>query len=285
VLSHEIPSIPRHSPFLQHHNPQQQAIVNPRMRRLSADAQMLRTEFAGHPQISVTPLRPEPSDIYQVTYDLRGVSLTPAGETIYTDLHTVVIQLSASYPRDKPIVTAESPVFHPNFGVNAGDEVCIGDYWSPAQGLADIVVTVGEMIQFQRYNVRSPLNPVAARWAAANESAFPVGNINLFLAEPEIVLGSAGPDRSQAILQIGSTENDADEEAAGSADSNAEGSGYDGANDASDDAANYDPLISLGVEVANTASNGRIAVPVPEVSVAESNPDVGLTFEGGEAAS
>ena len=164
--------------------------MNPRLRRLAADSEILRTEFAGHPNIAVIPLRPEPSDAYRVTYTLRGVVLSADGETAYADQHTVTVQLPAGYPRDKPLVTADTAVFHPNFGANPGEEVCIGDYWSPARGLADIIVAVGEMIQFQRYNVRSPLNSVAARWVAANESAFPVGTVNLYQAEPEIVLAA-----------------------------------------------------------------------------------------------
>jgi ubiquitin-protein ligase len=164
--------------------------MNPRLRRLAADSEILRTEFAGHPNITVIPLRPEPSDAYRVAYKLRGVVLSADGETAYADQHTVTVQLPAGYPRDKPLVTADTAVFHPNFGANPGEEVCIGDYWSPARGLADIIVAVGEMIQFQRYNVRSPLNSVAARWVAANESAFPVGTVNLYQAEPEIVLAA-----------------------------------------------------------------------------------------------
>jgi len=162
--------------------------MNPRLRRLAADSEMLRTEFAGHPNITVVPLRPEPSDAYQVTYALRGIVIGADGETAYADHHTVTVQLPAGYPREKPMMVAETGVFHPNFGANPGEEICIGDYWSPARGLADIIVAVGEMIQFQRYNVRSPLNPVAARWVAANEEAFPVGTVDLYQAEPEIVL-------------------------------------------------------------------------------------------------
>lgn len=187
--------------------------MNPRLRRLAADSEMLRTEFAGHPNITVIPLRPEPSDAYRVTYMLRGVVLGADGETAYADQHTVTVQLPSGYPREKPIVAADTAVFHPNFGANPGEEVCIGDYWSPARGLADIIVTIGEMIQFQKYNVRSPLNPVAARWVAANEAAFPVGMVDLYQAEPDIVLTAAvastvnpaiqTPDRQQQAVSAG----------------------------------------------------------------------------------
>lgn len=163
------------------------------MRRLAADAQQIRTEFAGHPQIQVTPLGFEPAESYRVEYRLTGVALDAQGQPQYVHVHSVVIQLPATYPRSKPLFRMETPIFHPNFGSRIGDEICIGDYWSPAQSLTDIVVTVGEMIQYQRYNVRSPLNAVAARWVAENESVFPVGTVPLFQAEPEISIGT-GPE-------------------------------------------------------------------------------------------
>ena len=139
--------------------------MNPRMRRLTADSIAMRTEFAGHPNISVTPIGYDPPESYRIIYRLRGVSLDQKG-----------------------LAVMESPIFHPNFGPRIGEEICIGDYWSPAQSLVDIVITIGELIQYQRYNTRSPLNAVAARWVASNESVFPVGNVSLFQREPEIKL-------------------------------------------------------------------------------------------------
>lgn len=166
--------------------------MHPRARRLLADAEMMRTEFAGHPYITVEPLGWDPPEQYRVTYRLLGVRTDPTtGQPVTADTHTIVISLPAAYPREKPYSTAQTPVFHPNFGPNAGDEICIGDYWTPSQTLADIVVKVGEMLQFREYNVRSPLNAVAARWVAENESIFPIGDIGLYQAEPEISLGDA----------------------------------------------------------------------------------------------
>jgi ubiquitin-protein ligase len=66
-------------------------------------------------------------------------------------------------------------VFHPNFG----EYVCIADFWSPAQSLADIVMDVGLMLQWQKYNVQSPLNAVAADWAVKHRDELPVGTIDL----------------------------------------------------------------------------------------------------------
>jgi hypothetical protein len=157
------------------------------MRRLTADAESLRTEFAGHPEIQVLPLGYEPADAYRLIFP--GIALDATGQPAIINHHQAVIQLVAGYPREKPIAVMETAIFHPNFGPNIGDEICIGDYWSPAQSLSDIVVTIGELIQYQRYNTRSPLNAVAARWVAQNEAIFPVGHVSLFQAEPSIQLG------------------------------------------------------------------------------------------------
>lgn len=164
--------------------------MNPRLRRLMADAEMMRTEFAGHPYIAVEPIGYDPPEQYRVTYRLNSVLLDAhTGQPVVSEQHQAFITLTAAYPREKPYAVMQTPVFHPNFGPNAGDEICIGDFWTPAQTLADIVVKIGAMLQFQMYNVRSPLNAVAARWVAQNEAVFPIGDIELFQAEPEISLG------------------------------------------------------------------------------------------------
>jgi ubiquitin-protein ligase len=176
--------------------------MNPRMRRLAADADAIRTEFAGHPEISVTALGPEPAEIYQVQYRLRGATLDASGHPVIANEHRVVIQLPASYPREKPIAMTESLVFHPNFGSRTGDEICIGDFWTPTRTLTDIIVAIGEMLQYQRYNTKSPLNAVAARWTAENEAIFPLGQVQLYQSEPTIVIGGAGGANMSGALQV-----------------------------------------------------------------------------------
>jgi ubiquitin-protein ligase len=170
--------------------------VNPRLRRLVADAQQLRTEFAGHPNITVEGVGWDPPEQYRVTFRVPGVTLGTGGQPLVVEQHRALIVLPAAYPREKPYCTAETQVFHPNFGANAGEEICIGDYWTPSQSLADIVVKIGEMLQYREYNIRSPLNAVAGRWAAENEAIFPIGDIGLYQAEPVVALGdetTAGP--------------------------------------------------------------------------------------------
>lgn len=165
--------------------------MNPRVRRLMSDAHLMRTEFAGHEHIFVDGAGGDPPEQYRITYRVPGVTLGTGERPLVVEHHRVVVQLPAGYPRQKPYCTVETQVFHPNFGANVGDEICIGDYWTPAQSLADIVVKIGEMLQYREYNVKSPLNAVAGRWAAENEGIFPVGEIGLYPPEAEISLGAS----------------------------------------------------------------------------------------------
>jgi len=64
-----------------------------------------------------------------------------------------------------------TPVFHPNFD---DAMVCIGDFWAASEGLDDLVIRIGRMIAYQEYNTKSPLNGLAAKWAAQNPHLLPV---------------------------------------------------------------------------------------------------------------
>jgi ubiquitin-protein ligase len=189
--------------------------MHPRARRLTADAEQMRTEFAGHPEIEVEALGWEPPERYRVTFHLTGVKPDEhSGQPVVAEHHQALIKLPAAYPREKPYCTMDTPVFHPNFGANVGDEICIGDYWTPARTLVDIVVKIGEMLQFQTYNVRSPLNAIAARWVAENEDVFPIGNVALYQAEPEISL-TADSDRLEVDRDVEAVAEDGQDEAPG----------------------------------------------------------------------
>jgi hypothetical protein len=64
-----------------------------------------------------------------------------------------------------------TPVFHPNFDDSS---VCIGDFWAASESLDDLIVRIGRMISYQEYNTKSPLNGLAAKWAAQNAHLLPV---------------------------------------------------------------------------------------------------------------
>lgn len=161
--------------------------MNPRQRRLEADHTAMMSRLAGSPFVDVMPLPPFPPERYRIVYRVPGLRLDAANRPVIVNQHIVDVVLPAAYPREKPYATTVEPVFHPNFGAY----VCLADFWSPAQGLVDIVVQMADMLQYKRYNVRSPLNAVAAEWAVRNGDSLPLADINIVPGDVAIELGSA----------------------------------------------------------------------------------------------
>jgi ubiquitin-protein ligase len=160
--------------------------LNPRMRRLEADYQRLIVAFSGHPHLRLEPVGPVPPERYRIVYNVPGIRVGPENKLVKADQHVVHLQLPAGYPREQPYCTTEEQIFHPNFG----NHICIADYWSPSQSLVDVVVQIGEMLQYRLYNTRSPLNAVAARWASEHLNVLPIGRLELLPRVPEIKLGA-----------------------------------------------------------------------------------------------
>lgn len=157
----------------------------PRIRRLAADYESVRAEFSGHPHVRVTPLGPQqPPEAYRVVYRLRGLRLD-GNQPVPADEHHVEIRLPLGYPREKPLCTPLTPLFHPN----VRDYYCIQDHWAAGQSLADTIAKIGGMIQYRDYNPLSPLDALAARWASQNRHLFPLGNVELGTPEVEITIG------------------------------------------------------------------------------------------------
>lgn len=159
--------------------------MNPRYRRLKADYEKVRTEFAGNPYIKVKVLEGNPPEKYKVSYRLKGLKLDyDLMRPIETDWHEVEIYLHNEYPREKPRCTMLTEIFHPNIGT----WVCLSDYWAAGSTLMDIILEIGQLIQYQLYNPKSPLNAEAAKWVEENSNLFPIGNVELTQPEPEIFL-------------------------------------------------------------------------------------------------
>lgn len=154
--------------------------MTPRMRRLASDYEQVKKDFTGHKNIMVTPVGDEPPEKYHVTYFVNGIHLLPDGKIETLGKHEVDITLHSDYPRYKPICTIQTPIWHPNF---RDGQICIGDIWGAGESLSDIIVNIGDMIQYKSWNSFSPLSAEAAQWAIENKSLFPVGNIDLYVAD------------------------------------------------------------------------------------------------------
>lgn len=161
--------------------------MNPRLMRLNSDYEKMRTEFIGHRYVKVDPIGVTmPPEKYIVTYRIPGLRWDPSsGRPVKSFEHIAELYLHSDYPREKPKCVLRTPIWHPNFG----QYICIGDHWAAGETLVDIIVKIGDMIQYKDYNPKSPLNAEAARWAVHNKNSLPVGNVDLLQAEPEIDIG------------------------------------------------------------------------------------------------
>lgn len=144
---------------------------SPRIRRLTLDFEILKGRFANWPIVSIHPSGAMPPEHYRIVYHVKGLWIAQDGDILERDEHIVDINLSLGYPRRAPQCRILTPIFHPNFDQST---VCIGDFWAASEGLDDLIIRIGRMISFQEYNVKSPLNGLAARWATDNPQLLPV---------------------------------------------------------------------------------------------------------------
>jgi ubiquitin-protein ligase len=144
---------------------------SPRIRRLLLDEQMLEARLRDWPLIQIMGKAGIPPELYRFTYNIRGLYVAPSGDILERDQHVLEVNLSLSYPRRAPQCRMLTPVFHPNFDEST---VCTGDFWAASERLDDLIVRVGRMIAYQEYNTKSPLNGLAAKWAAQNSQLLPI---------------------------------------------------------------------------------------------------------------
>lgn len=159
----------------------------PRQRRLQSDYEHIMAEFADHRHINII-IKDDinlPPEKYIIEYKrIKGLSLS--ANQLKRDKkveiirnHVVEIYLHNDYPRIKPQCYCMTNMFHPNFRSTFPHEICIGDYWASGETLSDIVYLIGEMIQYQNFSVKYPLNGVAAKWTKDNLDIMPIDTINL----------------------------------------------------------------------------------------------------------
>ena len=145
--------------------------MTPRLRRLHADYQLVLAALQEHPKLRLIETEGNPPERYVVELDVE--SLAPMGDkdSVSVKIHRAEIFLPLDYPRRPPICRMLTPVFHPNIDPQ---KICIGDHWSAGQTLPQLISRIAEMIAFQSYNVKSPLNAQAAAWAELNLAKLPL---------------------------------------------------------------------------------------------------------------
>ena len=151
-----------------------------RLRRLQADYQKLRDFLCRQPRLRIVRAEGQPPELYQVEYQVAGLRQTDDQLQIVKN-HLVEIRLPRDYPRTPPQCRMLTPIFHPNIAPHA---ICIGDHWSAGEPLWSMVARIGEMIAYQSYNTKSPLNGEAARWVEQHLAQLPLDRVNMQGSDP-----------------------------------------------------------------------------------------------------
>lgn len=148
-------------------------------RRLIQEQERLLRLPSKSPLIEVEQAN-EFGDTFIITYHVKGLMwLEGAGAPSISTCHRMELYFHERFPRFPPRLLWLSSIFHPN--ILSNDEnggVCIGK-WAPSQLVDDLVVMIGEMVQYKLYNIHDPLNPKAARWAEKMQHLLPVDKRNI----------------------------------------------------------------------------------------------------------
>ena len=156
--------------------------MNVRLRRLRADHGQIEKRFKSSPYIVIRKATGNPPERYEIEYRVRSLLVKDDGEIVESNVHVAEIVLTRGYPRRPPQCKMLTPIFHPNIDPGA---ICIGDHWAASEALSDLILRIGEIITYQSYNTKSPLNGEAARWADENGHLLPVDPVDLLPPEVE----------------------------------------------------------------------------------------------------
>jgi ubiquitin-protein ligase len=152
-----------------------------RLRRLTADSENVRDYIKRHPRLALVKAEGDPPERYQIEFKIVGLRQKD-DDLIEVRSHLVEISLPLAYPKMAPQCRMLTPIFHPNIAPHA---ICIGDHWSPGESLSSIVARIGELISYQSYNTKSPLNGEAARWVNEHLDEVPLDPVSMVLDDPE----------------------------------------------------------------------------------------------------
>ncbi|MBI1959320.1 MAG: hypothetical protein HYS36_08865 [Candidatus Rokubacteria bacterium] len=166
------------------------------MKRLAADYERVRLAFPAGSPISIKEVYGRPPEKYHVRFEVAGLAVK-GGKILPEKEHLVEVYLPAAYPRMSPQCRMLTPVFHPNIAPHA---ICIGDHWAAGESLVELLVRIAEMLSFQSYNIKSPLNGEAARWAEQHAGELPTDRRDFSFRD-------VGPAKHTAVcLNCGSTD-------------------------------------------------------------------------------
>lgn len=141
--------------------------MSPRSRRLLSDLRQME-ELADNGQVAFRT-DGSPPEVYHLLLNGSGLALDDDGRLTIRGVHRCEVYLHLDYPRRPPVVTWQTPIFHPNIlGPERNGGVCLGS-WSAAESLADLCLRLRELVTYRSFNVNDALNIDAAEWVRRND--------------------------------------------------------------------------------------------------------------------
>lgn len=128
-----------------------------------------RSDFIKIEPVEVLPGMPP--EKYVITFTCGGIAeLNEDQSPKFSEFHQVSMNLSRDFPNQEPYLKWLTPIWHPNIEHKEPHHVCTNNVqnWYPAKSLDDLVITLGEMVQYRRYHAAwiapFPLDKEAADW-------------------------------------------------------------------------------------------------------------------------
>jgi len=153
--------------------------MNPRrMTRLKNDYEDIKKTFAKDMNVEIVAIGSAPAEKYRIVYRVPALHRDEAGNPVQVQSTVVDVELPMEYPKIAPVAktVGGDVVFHPNFNEA---KICLMDNWHPAAQICDLIREIGDMLQWRKYNIKSPLNALAAEWSQNHRNQIPIGNIEL----------------------------------------------------------------------------------------------------------
>lgn len=171
---------------------------NARYARLAIEYTKLMNLAARSSFIDIRPIEVQPGwppEKYIITYTCRGIASVDQHESPrVSEFHQVSMYMGSDYPLKEPYLKWLTPIWHPNIDHEEPHHVCTNNVqnWFAAKPLAELVLAMGEMVQYKHYHAKwvspFPLDRAAADWV-------------LEFAEPQGVLGPDKPFDDRPLLQ------------------------------------------------------------------------------------
>lgn len=121
--------------------------MNPRNRRLEKDFREMKALAEVSPVLEFEA-QGDPPEKYLLRF--HGLGLTEKGPL---DLHEVLVQFGADYPRSMPHIHWQTPILHPNI---SGGTPCFGNFtMNPQVRLVDLVEILWDMTRMAVYNAHT----------------------------------------------------------------------------------------------------------------------------------